>query len=122
MFFWLSLVGDFFMPQAKGVPTSSFFLFRGTCIRVGLFALPLPGAGVTFFAAAKKVTKESSFFLARSNKCVVTSLQGIGTQFETALNHLPRPLSATSAEPLGSLTPNACSGMRASHALVSTCW
>jgi hypothetical protein len=29
--------------------------------RVGLFALPLPGAGVTFFAAAKKVTKESSF-------------------------------------------------------------
>jgi hypothetical protein len=23
--------------------------------------LPLPGAGVTFFAAAKKVTKESSF-------------------------------------------------------------
>jgi hypothetical protein len=28
---------------------------------VGLFALPLPGAGVTFFAAAKKVTKESSF-------------------------------------------------------------
>jgi hypothetical protein len=32
-----------------------------SCIRVGLFALPLPGAGVTFFAAAKKVTKESSF-------------------------------------------------------------
>ncbi|MDR5784133.1 hypothetical protein QCE63_32445 [Caballeronia sp. LZ065] len=30
-------------------------------IRVGLLALPLPGAGVTFFAAAKKVTKESSF-------------------------------------------------------------
>ena len=32
-----------------------------SCFRVGLFALPLPGAGVTFFAAAKKVTKESSF-------------------------------------------------------------
>jgi hypothetical protein len=31
--------------------------FRG-----GLLALPLPGAGVTFFAAAKKVTKESSSF------------------------------------------------------------
>jgi hypothetical protein len=28
---------------------------------VGLFALPLCGAAVTFFAAAKKVTKESSF-------------------------------------------------------------
>ena len=27
---------------------------------------PLPGAGVTFFAAAKKVTKESSFFLNRT--------------------------------------------------------
>jgi hypothetical protein len=29
--------------------------------RVGLLALPLCGAAVTFFAAAKKVTKESSF-------------------------------------------------------------
>jgi hypothetical protein len=27
----------------------------------GLFALPLSGAGLTFFAAAKKVSKESSF-------------------------------------------------------------
>ena len=35
--------------------------FYGTCIRVGLFALPLSGAGLTFFAAAKKVSKESSF-------------------------------------------------------------
>ena len=42
----------------------AFFAVRfvGAYIRVGLFALPLPGAGVTFFAAAKKVTKESSFF------------------------------------------------------------
>ena len=32
-----------------------------SCFLVGLLALPLPGAGVTFFAAAKKVTKESSF-------------------------------------------------------------
>ncbi|WP_232478156.1 hypothetical protein, partial [Caballeronia calidae] len=31
------------------------------CIRVGLLALPLCGAAVTFFAAAKKVTKESSY-------------------------------------------------------------
>jgi hypothetical protein len=31
------------------------------CDRVGLLALPLCGAAVTFFAAAKKVTKESSF-------------------------------------------------------------
>ncbi|VXC77297.1 hypothetical protein BURKHO8Y_320002 [Burkholderia sp. 8Y] len=50
---------------------------RETCVRVGLLVLPLPGAGVTFFAVdqsrrfsavlwshAKKVTKESSFFLA----------------------------------------------------------
>ena len=34
--------------------------FCGTCVRVGLLALPLCGAAVTFFAAAKKVTKESS--------------------------------------------------------------
>jgi hypothetical protein len=46
-----------------------FWLFRvwslslswNSRVRVGLLALPLPGAGVTFFAAAKKVTKESSF-------------------------------------------------------------
>src|SRR6201994_1406471 len=38
-----------------------FWLFAGSRIRGGLLALPLPGAGVTFFAAAKKVTKESSF-------------------------------------------------------------
>ncbi|BBP99270.1 hypothetical protein BSFA1_43990 [Burkholderia sp. SFA1] len=35
--------------------------FAGSRFGVGLLALPLPGAGVTFFAAAKKVTKESSF-------------------------------------------------------------
>jgi hypothetical protein len=34
--------------------------FYGTCIGFGLFALPLSGAGLTFFAAAKKVSKESS--------------------------------------------------------------
>jgi hypothetical protein len=55
--------------------------------------LPLPGAGVTFFAAAKKVTKESSFFLARSSDSVVTPQKDIGTQLESALNHPPRPLN-----------------------------
>jgi hypothetical protein len=34
--------------------------FHETWIRVGLLALPLSGAAVTFIAAAKKVTKESS--------------------------------------------------------------
>jgi hypothetical protein len=29
--------------------------FHGTCIGFGLLALPLSGAGLTFFAAAKKV-------------------------------------------------------------------
>jgi hypothetical protein len=38
-----------------------FLGFCGTCFRVGLLALPLSGAGLTFFAAAKKVSKESSF-------------------------------------------------------------
>jgi hypothetical protein len=35
--------------------------FVKSCFHVGLLALPLCGAAVTFFAAAKKVTKESSF-------------------------------------------------------------
>jgi hypothetical protein len=35
--------------------------FHETCFLVGLLALPLSGAGLTFFAAAKKVSKESSF-------------------------------------------------------------
>jgi hypothetical protein len=35
--------------------------FHGTCFVFGLLALPLSGAGLTFFAAAKKVSKESSF-------------------------------------------------------------
>src|ERR1700754_3350166 len=39
-----------------------FWLFAGSRIRGCLLAPPLPGAGVTFFAAAKKVTKESSSF------------------------------------------------------------
>jgi hypothetical protein len=38
-----------------------FLRFYGTCFLSGLFALPLSGAGLTFFAAAKKVSKESSF-------------------------------------------------------------
>jgi hypothetical protein len=35
--------------------------FCETCIDIGLLASPLCGAAVTFFAAAKKVTKESSY-------------------------------------------------------------
>jgi hypothetical protein len=38
-----------------------FLRFYGTCFVFGLLALPLSGAGLTFFAAAKKVSKESSF-------------------------------------------------------------
>jgi hypothetical protein len=38
-----------------------FLRFHGTCFLCGLLALPLSGAGLTFFAAAKKVSKESSF-------------------------------------------------------------
>jgi hypothetical protein len=42
------------------------FRFCGTCFLSGLLALPLSGAGLTFFAAAKKVSKESSFFRQQS--------------------------------------------------------
>jgi hypothetical protein len=38
-----------------------FLRFHETCFVIGLFASPLCGAAVTFFAAAKKVTKESSY-------------------------------------------------------------
>jgi hypothetical protein len=37
------------------------FDFAGSRFRVGLSALPLCGAALTFFAAAKKVSKESSY-------------------------------------------------------------
>ncbi|WP_250524206.1 hypothetical protein [Caballeronia sp. ATUFL_F1_KS4A] len=39
----------------------SLFDFAGSRCRVGLLALPLCGAALTFFAAAKKVSKESSY-------------------------------------------------------------
>ncbi|CAG9222529.1 hypothetical protein PSAB6_410127 [Paraburkholderia sabiae] len=38
-----------------------FFLRWHPRFHIGLLALPLCGAAVTFFAAAKKVTKESRF-------------------------------------------------------------
>ena len=38
-----------------------------SCFRVGLLALPLCGAAVTFFAAAKKVTKETALSRPRSH-------------------------------------------------------
>ncbi|WP_074171500.1 hypothetical protein [Caballeronia temeraria] len=44
-----------------------FFFFAGSRFLCGLFALPLCGAAVTFFAAAKKVTKESSSKRPRSH-------------------------------------------------------
>ena len=44
-----------------------FFAFAGSRFVIGLLALPLCGAGVTFFAAAKKVTKESSLLGPRSH-------------------------------------------------------
>src|ERR1700744_3649401 len=37
-----------------------WFSFAGSRFRVGLLALPLCGAAGTFFAAAKKVTKETA--------------------------------------------------------------
>src|SRR6201999_2770713 len=41
--------------------------FGWSRIRVGLLALPLCGAAVTFFAAAKKVTKETASHRPRSH-------------------------------------------------------
>ncbi|MDR5767990.1 hypothetical protein QCE58_22745 [Caballeronia sp. LZ028] len=52
-FFWGFALGFCFWLLA--------FDFAGSRIRVGLLALPLCGAALTFFAAAKKVSKESSY-------------------------------------------------------------
>ncbi|MDR5779359.1 hypothetical protein QCE63_07940, partial [Caballeronia sp. LZ065] len=59
-----------------------------SCIRVGLLALPLPGAGVTFFAAAKKVTKESSFLTAQGPPSDATQKHLIGPALASALKGL----------------------------------
>jgi hypothetical protein len=40
---------------------ASYWALAFPCIRVGLLVLPLCGAAPTFFAAAKKVGKESRF-------------------------------------------------------------
>jgi hypothetical protein len=55
------------------------------CVRVGLLALPLPGAGVTFFAAAKKVTKESSFPHPKYFMPAPAQAIGLGTAVASAL-------------------------------------
>ncbi|WP_075644207.1 hypothetical protein [Caballeronia cordobensis] len=63
--------------------------FRGACFGVGLLALPLPGAGVTFFAAAKKVTKESSFVTARAGVTFFAAAKKVTKEssFVTARGH-----------------------------------
>ncbi|WP_143281707.1 hypothetical protein, partial [Caballeronia cordobensis] len=69
---WRLGLSKFFLRWAtlstvRGFLLCGAFFVCGTCFGVGLLALPLPGAGVTFFAAAKKVTKESSFVTARGH-------------------------------------------------------
>jgi hypothetical protein len=55
---FLSLFAGLFLPAAPW-----FFGFTGVlafpCCLIGLLAMPLCGAALTFFAAAKKVSKES---------------------------------------------------------------
>ena len=60
-------MGDSVLHCGAGFCFSCFFAFAGSRVRVGLLALPLCGAAVTFFAAAKKVTKESSLLGPRSH-------------------------------------------------------
>jgi hypothetical protein len=45
----------------SAIRVNRLFLRWHPQFRIGLLALPLCGAAVTFFAAAKKVTKESRF-------------------------------------------------------------
>jgi len=72
----LGLVGDF------------FFFFAGSRFLSGLLALPLCGAAVTFFAAAKKVTKESSSLRPAVTRNLGSSLVADGTRLKSALKHL----------------------------------
>ncbi|MDR5742084.1 hypothetical protein QCE73_02805, partial [Caballeronia sp. LZ029] len=55
------IMRGFCVGELFGFAFAFAFAFVESRFRGGLLALPLPGAGVTFFAAAKKVTKESSF-------------------------------------------------------------
>ncbi|WP_157694810.1 hypothetical protein [Caballeronia fortuita] len=56
--------GNHFQAHRGCVPSC---FFAGSRFRFGLLALPLCGAALTFFAAAKKVSKESSFCYARGH-------------------------------------------------------
>jgi hypothetical protein len=64
--------------------------FCGTCFLCGRLALPLSGAGLTFFAAAKKVSKESSFS-GSSHNASTHSQYRVAQRLSVALNH-PRGL------------------------------
>ena len=61
---FLRLKGGFWLwpKRLPGMLFRGFLFSPDPGFAVGLLALPLSGAGVTFFAAAKKVTKESSSF------------------------------------------------------------
>ncbi|WP_106858138.1 hypothetical protein [Caballeronia novacaledonica] len=63
--------------------TSGFF--AGSRFGFGLLVLPLCGAAVTFFAAAKKVTKESSFFRPAVTRNLANFLLQYGTRLKSAL-------------------------------------
>jgi hypothetical protein len=98
------------------------FFFAESCVRVGLLALPLCGAAVTFFAAAKKVTKETARSGPRSHarwpclpavdgtrlSVVLTSITGLGsrtvcrTECFSALVQHERVPALRFALPLGS--------------------
>src|SRR6476619_6025957 len=62
--------------------------FHGTCFLSGLLALPLSGAGLTFFAAAKKVSKESSF-LGSSHRTSTHSHYRVVQRLSVAPKHPP---------------------------------
>jgi hypothetical protein len=54
------ILGDLFsLPLRAGACLGLPVALASPCILIGLFALPLCGAALTFFAAAKKVSKES---------------------------------------------------------------
>ncbi|SAK64554.1 hypothetical protein AWB76_03510 [Caballeronia temeraria] len=64
------------------------FVGGGSRFLCGLLALPLCGAAVTFFAAAKKVTKESSSFRPAVTRTLGSSLVHGGTRLKSALEGL----------------------------------
>ena len=103
-----------------------------TCFAIGLLASPPCGAAVTFFAAAKKVTKESSFSViqcqdvttlessrvARPSECPPLFVVRLGTRTHCALATPKFVVRQSSLRPRFAPTPGAPQPLASFHSCV----